>query len=119
MHEQVAFGQEAGEQHTVPVLVGDLADQVVGGLRALTPGHSPGGRWEKVVAQGAAMGAQAYPQLLLGLAEMRRHFPETDCEGLQGFAGPGFGFGARLGDGVFQTAAVFAGEGEGHCGRLC
>ena len=29
IHQQVVLGQEAGKQHTVPVLVGDLFDQAV------------------------------------------------------------------------------------------
>jgi hypothetical protein len=35
VHQQVALGQKAGKQHAVPVLVGDLGDQVRGGLGAV------------------------------------------------------------------------------------
>ena len=61
--QQAVLGQEAGEQHAVPVLVGHFPDQVLKGL-AIVIGL--------LVAQGTTVGAQAAAQGLERLGQVVR-----------------------------------------------
>ena len=101
MHEQVAFGQKAGEQHAVPVLVGDLGDQAGGGLGAVTG---------RRIAQRPAVGAQLHPQLFLRGAGVGGGCRSANGQGVEGFCRAVFGLHTGLGHGGLQDAAVFAGE---------
>jgi hypothetical protein len=107
VHQQIALGQEAREEHAVPVFVGDLGDEVVDGLRVVGA---------QQIAECAAMGTQADAQLFLRLGGVGRSVFGGDGEGLQRLGGTGFGCGSRLGDRGFEDTAVFAGEGLGHSG---
>ena len=93
----------------MPVLVGDLRDQVGDGLRVVLMQH---------VAQRPAMGAQAHAQLFLGVVLVARRFLGADGQRVQRPFGAGFGSRARLGAGGFQNAAVLAGEVGFHAGFL-
>lgn len=101
MHQQIALGQKAGKPHAVPVLVGDLGDQVGGGLAAI-------GR--RSIAQRTAMGAQVHAQLLLGGGGVGLWRCGTDRQGLQCLGSAVLGHRASLGHGGLRDAPVFAGE---------
>lgn len=105
VHEQIALGEEAREEHAVPVLVGDFGDEVGYGLRVVGA---------QQIAQRPAMRAQAHTQLLLGITGMRRSLLGSDGKRLEGFLGTGLGMDTRLGDGGFENLAVFAGDGLLH-----
>jgi len=108
VHEEVVLRQEAGEEHAVPVLVGDFPDQVADILdarSALTPGPSPAcGRGEKSVTQLAAVQAQAATQFGLVRGEVYGCLRLTHAQVLQGRTCCGFGDVAGRLDGGFQAA---------------
>ena len=97
MHQQVVLGQEAGEQHPVPLLVGDLVGQ---------EGQRVGFR---VIAQLAGHRAQAAAQLALRLVHGRERLGAGDGQrGQRGarrlLRGPAGGD-----DGVFEGFAEVGG----------
>ena len=91
--EQVALGQEAGEQHAVPVLVGAFLHQAANGLLA--------GGGVAAVAKLPGMGAEAAAQLALGAVQMVVGVPVANCQSLQGGASGFLCNVARVGYGAF------------------
>ena len=61
MDEEVVFGQEAGEQHPVPLLIGDLLHQQV-------PAHTDAALPDETAAEKGGPGPQRHPQPALLLA---------------------------------------------------
>ena len=109
VHQQVALSEKAGKQHTVPVLVGDLGDQVGNALGAV--------RLQRIT-QRPPVCAQVHTQLFLRLGGMNRGILGSDSHSIQGFGNTGFGLGTSLGDSGFKDAAVVAGECCGHVASL-
>lgn len=98
VHEQAVFGQEAGKQHAVPLLIGNLVDQGVHavGLAAL--------------AQLAGAGAQSAAQAALGLGHGREGFVAAHGQRRQRGGGR-LRQRARGDHGAFKLAAQVGGEG--------
>ncbi len=87
--------QEPGEEHPVPVLVGDLGDQ---GL---------------VAAELALLRPEGPAELAVGLGELVEGLVAIHRKGGQGSTGGGLGRGACLPDGAVEGLAELAREG-GH-----
>ena len=104
--QQAVFGQEAGEQHAVPVLVSYFPHQLLHGL-GVVQGFG--------IAQCAAMGAQAAAQGFVVVAQV------VGCPALghsqlgQCGAGAFLGHLARGFDGVFELGALGFGQGGVVC----
>ncbi|WP_156427605.1 hypothetical protein [Thiohalocapsa sp. ML1] len=96
MHQEPVLGEEAGEEHAVPVLVGGLVDEA---LDVLAPVRAT------LVAELAAVGAQAPAQRALGLREVPRRVRLADAEMHQGRAGGGLRGVAGGDDDVLELAA--------------
>lgn len=98
VQEQVVLGQEAGEQHAVPLLVGDLLDQLWNafGLAA--------------AAELSGLGAEGAAEHLRLLAHRREGLRALDRKGDQGSLRRGFGRVAGGDDGAFEEAAIFGCE---------
>ena len=93
--QQVVLGEEPGEQHPVPVLVGDLGDERV------------------VASELTFLRTQRPTELAVGLGELVEGLVAVDGE--RGQRGTGCGLGGRSGlhDRAVQDLAEFAREG-GH-----
>src|ERR1035441_9590519 len=97
MNEEMVLGQEPGEEHPVPVLVGAFVDEAAGGLRS--------GLRIALVAKLPSVGAQPIAKLPLVNAEMPARLRVADRQPLQRGPGrslrlPPCGF-----DGVLQAVA--------------
>ncbi len=108
VHQQVVFGQEPGEQHAVPVFVGQFLGQLVDTLGLL--------RVVAHVARLAAAGAEPGPQLPVGGGKMRERLGGVDRPFLECGPGRGFGHVAGRDAGVFELSAKVRGQ-CGHGGR--
>ena len=96
IHQQIILRQEAGEQHPMPVLVGDLFHQKARGLFAIRLA---------VIAQLPAVGPQATAQVA-GLFGQVRIGGGFVCANLsQRRPGGGFGHVTCFPDGAFQAAS--------------
>ncbi len=93
VHQQVVLGQEAGKEHTVPLLVGDLLHQQ-GQARA-----------HVALAQLARPRPQRPAQRPLRLAQAVEGLVALDGQGGQGGAGGGFGLGPGPDDGFLEGGA--------------
>jgi hypothetical protein len=79
VHQQIALGEEAGKEHAVPVLVGDLGDEVGDGLRVVGA---------QQIAQRTAMGTQAHAQLFLGIGGVGLGARAPTARALRALAAP-------------------------------
>jgi hypothetical protein len=90
VHQQVGLGEEPGEEHPMPVLIGALSDEADEAV---------------VVAQLPASGAKLAAQIALRLAlRLQRTFLRDRQPG-NGRGGPGLGDVAGLNDGPFEEVA--------------
>ena len=100
--EQVVLGEETGEQHPVPMLVGALLRQMVDGLGACAV--------VQPIAQLAGVGAQTAPQVPLRFVQVLVRVSIANRECSQSGAGTRLGNATRIGDGAFKLPSGFGGE---------
>jgi len=98
VYQQAILGQEAREEHAVPLRVGDFLDQ---------RRHARG--YIVMAAELARPRAQAVAQTPVG-ERQRVERSLIDGEGVEGGAGRVFGLAARLGDGAFERLAQGSGQ---------
>ena len=103
--EEPVLGEKTGEEHPVPVLVGDF----VGESRDLLGAGFP----VVAVAELAGAAAEAVTEGPLGLCRGVEGAAKVDREGFQRLAGARFGGAAGLLDGAGEPGAEVGGEG-GH-----
>ncbi len=99
MHQQAVLGQEAGEQHAVPLLVGDLVEEQGDAGRLVAPAQLP------------RLGAQPAAQAALGLGHGREGRVARHGQGDQTGARGRLSRVARGDDGAFEVGAEVGGEG--------
>jgi hypothetical protein len=102
VHQQVVLRQEAGEEHPVPVLVGNLAGEADRLLLATI---------FEVIAQLPSSCSKSLPQLSLFVSQIVRSSSLTDTQLVQGDVDAGLGHLSCLFDGGFELAAEVGVEG--------
>ena len=102
LDQQVVLGQEAGEQHAVPVLVGDLVGEALDLLHA--------GRRVEAVAELTPVRAEPPPQVLLVRRQRRVRPSIADGQHPQGAEGAGLAGPAGRLDCRRELVAKFAGQ---------
>ena len=98
VEQEAVFGQEAREEHAVPVLVGGFGRQCDDRLGVVV--------FVQRIAERAAVRAQAAAQRALFVGEMRPRPGRADGERLERLGGGGFGERPRGEHGVLQLGAV-------------
>ena len=93
IHQQIVLGQEAGKQHSVPVLVGDFFHKTIGSLFTIR---------FTVIAQLPSMHSQTAAQVAIRFVQMRIGVGFPYAKLLQCGLGSGFGNITRILDGALE-----------------